>query len=116
MPAFPTLRTGAVAQYPLEQSLHSPAESVRFLDGGRQSYPLTGRALRRWAIRAELLDEAEIAAIAAFAEINAGAVFAFTDPAGGEVAAQCVIAGERFRSGIDSRTEGWSELSIEEVL
>lgn len=116
MATFPTLKTGAVAQYPLERTVYFPAQSVRFLNGSQQTYRLSGRGLRRWTLRLDLLDEAEVAALIAFAETQRDSSFSFTDPVTGAVVTNCVIGREQFRAGLDARQEGWSEVFIEEVL
>jgi hypothetical protein len=121
MATFPTLRTGAVAQYPLARSLRFPAQSVQFLDGSRQNYQLSGGGLRQWLIRLNQLDEAEAAALIAFAETQRGTQFLFTDPVTGDVIANCVIgqgpSGKTVvRAGIAAGREAWAEIRIEEVL
>ena len=116
MATFPTLKTGAIAQYPLERSVQFPLQSVRFLNGSRQNYRLSGRGLRKWSIRLNLLDEAEVAALIAFVEEQKSSAFDFTDPVTGSVVTKCVIGGEQFRAGLDAKQEGWSEMNIEEVL
>ena len=68
MSAFPTLRTGAVAQYPLDLAVRFQTQSVKFMDGSQQRFRLYGSGLRRWKIRLDLLDEQELAAVAAFLE------------------------------------------------
>ena len=75
MSAFPVLKTGAVAQYPLERSVRFPVQAVRFLNGSQQIYQLSAGGLRRWAIRLELLDEAEVAALIRFSEAQQGSEF-----------------------------------------
>ena len=116
MATFPTLRTGAVAQYPLERAVHFPVQSVRFLNGSRQSYRLSGRGLRKLTIHLDLLDEAEVAALIAFADAQGSHAFDFTDPVTGVAVSKCVIGQNQFRAGLDARQEGWSEVFIEEVL
>ena len=116
MATFPALKTGAVAQYPLERTVRFPVQSVRFLDGSRQSYQLSGAALRRWSIRLEQLDEAEAAALIAFAEEQRSNTFSFTDPVTGSVVTKCVIGGDELRVGMAAGREAWSEMYIEEVL
>jgi len=116
MSAFPVLKTGAVAQYPLERSVRFPVQAVRFLNGSQQIYQLSAGGLRRWAIRLELLDEAEVAALISFSEAQQGSEFAFTDPVTGDVVNKCVIGGDRLRAGLATGREAWSEVYIEEVV
>ncbi len=52
MPAvFPTLKTGAVAQYPATEASQFSSFVVRFLDGGDQRHRQFPAALRRWVIK-----------------------------------------------------------------
>jgi len=79
---FPTLSTGAIAQYPLRRELHLGAEALRFLDGSAQSYRNQAAARRRWVIDLALLNETEVGALREFFEEQKGAwgTFRFTDP------------------------------------
>jgi hypothetical protein len=115
MNPFPTLRTGAVAQYPLDRSVRFQTQSVRFLDGSRQRFRLYGSGLRRWTIRLELLDETELAAVTAFMERQGTSVFAFTDPVTGDSVASCVISGPRFEAGMSDELKAGATVEIEEV-
>jgi len=79
---FPTLSTGAIAQYPLMRELHLGAEALRFLDGSAQAYRNQAAARRRWVIDLALLNEAETGTLREFFEEQKGAwgAFRFTDP------------------------------------
>lgn len=115
MPAFPTLlKTGAVAQFPLGRASSVSTQAVRFLDGSRQTYQLSA-PLRRWEIRLDLLDEAEVAAVIAFAEQTGTATFSFTDPGTGETAAKCVFAGWKVGTSLLDEMHGAATLGMEEV-
>jgi hypothetical protein len=116
MATFPTLlKTGAVAQFPLARVTRFVTQSVRFLDGGRQTYSLSGTGLRRWELRLDRLDEEELAAVAAFAEAIGTGTFSFTDPGTGETAAKCVISGWRLGTSLAGDLDGAATLGIEEV-
>jgi hypothetical protein len=93
---FPTLKTGAVAQYPARRTVRYQNQAVRFLDGTEQRYRDCGGPLHQWQIRLALLDEAEMAALAAFLEDNQGtfATFSFTDPWDGTVYPSCSLAAD----------------------
>ena len=82
MATFPTLKTGAVAQYPAPRRLQFRNQVIRFLDGAEQRYRGYAQPLRVWVIRLDLLDEAELAALADFFEMQKGAYgsFTFVDP------------------------------------
>ncbi len=116
MPNFPTLlKTGAVAQYPLSRVVSLATQAVQFLDGSRQTYPLSGIGTRRWELNLDLLDEAEVSAVMAFAEEVGTGTFSFTDPVTGETASKCVIFGEQLSALLVDELHGQTVLGIEEV-
>lgn len=116
MATFPILlKTGAVAQFPLARGTKFVTQSVRFLDGSRQTYSLNGAGLRRWDLRLDQLDEAELGAVTAFAEEIGTGTFSFTDPGTGETAAKCVISGSRLGTSLAGELDGAATLGIEEV-
>lgn len=83
MPAtFPTLKTGAVTQYPATKSVQYSSFVLRFLDGSDQRYRNYSGPLRRWVIQLDMLDEAEIAALDQFFIEQQGRfeTFSFVDP------------------------------------
>lgn len=95
---FPTLKTGAVSQYPLLRELRWSAEVLEFLDGSQQAYRREPAARRRWSITLDVLDDAEIALLKDFFEQQKGAwsSFAFTDPFTGVTYANCSFASDVF--------------------
>ena len=116
MASFPTLlKTGAVAQYPLTRVLNLVTQAVQFLDGSQQTYPLSGAGLRRWELRLDVLDEAEVSAVIGFAEQIGTGTFSFTNPVTGETAARCVIAGAQLSTVLVDELHGTATLGIEEV-
>jgi hypothetical protein len=116
MATFPTvLKTGAIAQYPLNRTLSLSTQLVRFLDGSQQSYQLSGGGLRRWTLKLDLLDEAEVSAVIAFAEQIGTGTFSFTNPVTGESAAKCVIANGQVGTSLIDELHGRATLEIEEV-
>ena len=115
MASVPLLRTGAVAQYPLERTIRFRTQMVRFLDGSQQRYPLQGRVLRRWEIHLEFLDERELATLHDFMEQQAGAVFSFPDPVSGELVTRCIAAGDSLDSLVKNDMTGQASLVIQEI-
>lgn len=115
MNAFPTLRTGAVAQYPLDRAVRFQTQAVRFMDGSRQRFRLYGNGLRRWKISLNLLDELELAAVASFMEQQGTAVFPFTDPVTGDAVASCIVSGQSFGAGAADEMKANAMVEIEEV-
>jgi hypothetical protein len=112
---FPTLRTGAVAQYPLERSVRFATQSVRFLDGSQQRFKLYGAGLRRWVVKLGLLDEQELSALIAFVEAQGSEAFAFTDPVSGTTVSRCIVADERLEAGMIAEGQGHATIVVEEV-
>ena len=115
MATFPALKTGAVAQYPLDFGVRFSTQAVRFMDGSQQKFRLIGVGLRRWTVKLDLLDEEELGAVIAFVEQQGGAPFAFTDPTTGTIASTCVISGSRFDATLTQEMNGKTTVVIEEI-
>ena len=97
MASFPALKTGVVAQYGSDRERRFATQVFRFLDGREQRFAAYGAPLRRWVIRLELLDEAELAGLERFFEDQGGRAgsFSFTDPWDGVVYANCSFDSDR---------------------
>lgn len=93
MATFPSLKTGAVVQYPLTTATSFLTSAVEFLDGSRQAYQLQRGPLRKWSILLDRLDTSEISAIAAFSADQSGNTFEFQDPVSGLAVPKCVLDG-----------------------
>jgi len=93
MSAFPTLRTGAVMQYPAERTMDFSTEVLRFVDGSEQRFAGYKAPLRRWVVRLDLLDEGETGVLTDFFLAQNGAFgrFSFTDPWDGTAYPNCSI-------------------------
>lgn len=115
MASFPLLKTGAAAQYPLDYGLRYLTQSVRFLDGSQQKFPLYGTGMRRWTLKLDLLGEDELASVIAFVEQQGSAPFAFSDPATGAMVANCVISGEQLDVTLKDEMKGQTTIVIEEI-
>jgi hypothetical protein len=115
MATFPTLRTGAVAQYPLKKTISFQTQAVRFLDGSRQRYRIQGSVLRGWAVQLNLLDEQELGSVIAFAEQQGSTPFEFTDPVTGVTAATCILAGQTFDAGMTDEMKAQTTVLIQEI-
>jgi phage-related protein len=94
MASFPTLKTGAVAQYPATRTFRFQNQILRFLDGTDQRYRDAAGPLHAWEIRLDQLDDTEMAALEAFFLANQGSYesFSFTDPWDGQVYTNCSLA------------------------
>jgi phage-related protein len=88
---FPALKTGAMAQYPSDRQQNFSTQVFRFLDGSEQRFPAYAATLRRWVIRLDALDEAELVSLEEFFESQGGRAetFEFTDPFDGHVYSSC---------------------------
>jgi hypothetical protein len=115
MAGFPTLKTGAAAQYPLDYGVRFSTQAVRFMDGSRQIFPLYGTGLRRWTVKLDQLDEQELGEVIAFVVQQGSAPFAFTDPATGAVASTCVISGQQLDVTMTREMDGQTTVVIEEI-
>lgn len=82
MSDFPTLKTGAVIQYPADKDTRFSTEVIQFVDGSEQRFRDFGTVLRRWMIRYDQLTDTEMASLRNFFRSQRGAAgtFSFTDP------------------------------------
>lgn len=115
MATFPVLKTGAVAQYPLDCGVRYSTQAVRFMDGSQQKFRLIGVRLRRWTLKLDLLDEDELGAVIAFIEQQGSATFAFPDPLTGDNVATCMISGQQFDATMTRERDGQTTVVIEEI-
>lgn len=113
--SFPTLKTGAAAQYPVDYGVRFSTQAVRFMDGSQQRFRLIGIGLRRWTLKLNMLDEQELGEVIAFVEQQGSAPFAFTDPATGAVASTCVISGQQLDVTMKGELSGQTTVTIEEI-
>src|SRR3954453_9600148 len=93
MLSFPSLRSGATAQYPLGLTEDAAVQVIRFLDGTDQRFQSRGKLLRRWKIDLTALTEDEIGAVEAFFNALGGAYmkFSFSDPVSGDLIPNCIL-------------------------
>ncbi len=91
MSTFPTLDSGAVAQYPLRRALRFITHVTRFLDGSEQRFRQLADGRRRWVIQLDQLSDTELAGIEDFFAGRKGRLesFSFTDPLDGAVYPDC---------------------------
>ena len=113
---FPTLKTGAVLQYPAQRSLRFNTDTIRFLDGTEQRYRDNPSVLHEWTIQLSLLDEEEIAALDQFFVTNQGRFgsFSFTDPWDGTVYASCSLKGDSFAFDLQGEMRGQAKVIVSE--
>lgn len=114
MAAFPTLKTGAVAQYPAERQLRCSTQVVEFVDGREQRFRDYAKPLRRWVIRLALLDATELQAVLDFARDTATSSFSFKDPWDGTLYADCALEGAESAATLVDEWNARTELTIRE--
>ena len=111
---FPSLKTGAMLQYPAKRTLQFNTDTIRFLDGTEQRFRDNPSVLHRWTIQLDLLDESELTALDQFFVSNQGRFgsFSFTDPWDGTVYPNCSLAGDAFVFQLRSEMRGKTALTI----
>ena len=111
---FPSLKTGAMLQYPAKRTLQFNTDTIRFLDGTEQRFRDNPSVLHRWTIQLDLLDESELTALDQFFVSNQGRFgsFSFTDPWDGTVYPNCSLAGDAFGFQLRGEMRGKTALSI----
>ena len=113
---FPALKTGAVAQYPSDRIREYSTLVQEFLDGSEQRSPRYGAPLRRWMVRLDVLDEAEMFRLEEFFVEQGGEVgeFAFTDPWSGTEYPNCSFEGSELELNFLAVGRGALELVVRE--
>ena len=116
MATFPTLKTGAVAQYSSDRARGFSTQVLRFLDGSEQRFSNYGSQLRRWAIRLSLLDESELVNLEQFFESQGGraGAFSFTDPWDGTVYPNCSFDSDNLTLGYSRVSRGTTSVTVKE--
>jgi len=113
---FPTLKTGAIAQYPLERKTVFSTAIFRFVDGAEQRMPRYSSRLHQWKINLSLLDESELAALGDFFEAQGGraGVFTFTDPWDGTVYPNCSFDSDQAVFSFSGISRGEAVIAVRE--
>jgi len=116
MANFPALKTGAIAQYPSDRTRQFSTQVFRFLDGSEQRFPAFGAGLRRWTIRLDLLDEAELETLQEFFVSQDGQAgsFGFTDPWDGTVYAHCSFGSDTLALEFQGPMKGVTQVMVKE--
>src|SRR5215469_17275752 len=114
MASFPTLKTGAVAQYPSIRTTQSSTQVYRFLDGREQRFIAFAGPLHRWQIKLDLLDEAELSTLEAFLASQEGqsGTFSFTDPWDGTVYPSCSFMSDTFGADLKGTGQGATQIIL----
>jgi hypothetical protein len=114
MSAFPTLKTGAVMQYPAQRSLGFSTTTVQFVDGSEQRFRNYQAPLHRWVIQLSLLDQSELHQLQEFFRSTEGSAgnFAFTDPRDGTNYASCSLASDSMTAVFVGEWSGETSLTV----
>ena len=116
MASFPTLSTGAVAQYPADRTRQFSTQVCRFVDGSEQRFPNYGTPLLRWTIQLDLLTETELVNIETFflSEQGRSGNFSFTDPWDGTVYPNCSFESDMLAAQFQDVGRGGTQLVVRE--
>ena len=116
MSSFPTLKTGAVLQYPAQKSFQFSTAIVRYIDGSEQRFPSYQTPIHRWVVRLDMLDESELHQVQEFFRTQGGAseAFAFTDPWDGTGYSSCRVEEDEMVSVLTDVSSGRTSLMIRE--
>ncbi len=118
MSNFPTLKTGAVLQYPAVRELRRDTTVLRFVDGAEQRYRESGSTVHRWLIRLDQIDEEELAAIERLFQ-EAGArtgTFSFRDPWDDRVYAGCSFDDDELTGARRGEGRGETVVIVREMI
>jgi hypothetical protein len=116
MSAFPTLKTGAVTQYPAQRGVAFSTVALQFVDGSEQRFRNYPAPLRRWVIQLALLDQAEMHQLQEFFRNVAGpaGTFSFTDPLDGLNYSNCSMESDSLTGVLASEWNGQTAVTIVE--
>ncbi|MGD1092843.1 MAG: DUF2460 domain-containing protein [Bryobacteraceae bacterium] len=116
MASFPTLKTGAVTQYPSSRERDFSTQIFRFLDGSEQRFPGYGLPLRRWTIQLSLLDESELVNLEQFFESQGGRAgsFSFVDPFDGTTYPTCSFDSDTLALEYSTFSGGKTSVTVKE--
>jgi Uncharacterized conserved protein len=114
---FPTLKTGAILQYPSRRDVDFRTEVLRFVDGSEQRVSTQRKPLRRWLVRLELLSEEEVLMLQEFFNAVQGSrgSFSFRDPWDGTEYPNCSLENDELTFEFDDESRARTELTIKEM-
>jgi hypothetical protein len=114
MSTLPTLKTGAVMQYPAQRGLQFSTTALQFVDGSEQRFCNYQALLHRWVIQLSLLDQSELQEFQEFFRGIAGPAgdFAFTDPWDGTNYPSCSLASDSMAAVLAGEWNGQTSLTV----
>ena len=114
MSTFPTLKTGAVMQYPAQRGVGFSTTALEFVDGSEQRFCNYQAPLRQWVIQLSLLDQSELQEFQAFFVQIAGPAgdFVFTDPWDGTNYPSCSLSSDSLAAVLAGEWNGETSLTV----
>ena len=114
MNTFPTLKTGAVMQYPAQRDVGFSTTALQFVDGSEQRFRNYQAPLHRWIIQLSLLDQAELQEFQEFFRAMEGPAedFAFTDPRDGTSYPSCNLGSDSMAAVLAGEWNGETSLTV----
>lgn len=116
MSAFPTLKTGAVTQYPSHRGVQFSTVALQFIDGSEQRFRGYQAPLHQWLIQLSLLDQEELQQLQEFFRSLSGRTedFSFTDPWDGANYTSCSLASDNMTALLTGEWNGSTALTVQE--
>jgi len=117
MNAFPSLKSGAIMQWPATRAQQFATEVLAFADGTEQRFRNFPKPIRRWIVRLDDLDEEELATMESFYAQEQGGfgTFSFTDPWNGTTYPECRFDNHHIQAEYLDFHRGSTTLIIREV-
>ena len=114
MNTFPTLKTGAVMQYPAQRGLQFSTTALQFVDGSEQRFCNYQSLLHRWVIQLSLLDQSELQQLEEFFRgiVGPAGDFAFTDPWDNTQYQSCCLASDSMAAVLVGEWNGQTSLTV----
>ena len=114
MNMFPTLKTGAVMQYPAQRGVAFSTTALQFVDGSEQRFRSYQSPLHRWVIQLSLLDQSELHQFQEFLRAMGGQAedFIFTDPWDGTSYSSCSLASDSMAAVLAGEWNGQTSLTV----
>jgi phage-related protein len=114
MSTFPTLKTGAVMQYPARRGVEFSTVALQFVDGSEQRFRGYQAPLHGWVIQLSLLDQAELHQLQEFFRAMAGRAenFTFTDPFDGTNYSSCSMDSDSMTAVLADEWSGETSVTI----
>jgi hypothetical protein len=116
MSTFPTLKTGAVMQYPAQRGVQFSTTALQFVDGSEQRFQNYQAPLHRWVVQLSLLDQSELHQFQEFFRALAGRAenFTFTDPWDGTSYTSCSLGSDSITAVLAGEWNGVTSLTVME--